>query len=459
VARLPAPPIAPASSTLATPRPTLSLQDAIALIVGTVIGVGIFRTPSPVTTFAGSETVVVLAWIAGGIISLLGALCYAELTSSYPHPGGDYHFLWRAYGPRLSFLFGWARISVIQPGSIALLCYVLGDYVAALLPLGEFGPAICAALAIALLTGLNVLGIRHSKTTQNVFTVLEVLGVLLVAAAGLMVSAAPPAPNAASAITPSGLGLVMVFVLLTYGGWNEAAYISAEVRDPARNMVRALVVSIIAVTVLYVGLNLVYLRALGLQGTAASQAVAADLLARAMGPAGAGVIGLIVAIAALTSANATVLTGARSAFALGRDVPAFRFLGHWNASTGTPANAVLVQGAVALALVVFGALARRGFETMVEYTAPVFWFFFLLTVASVIVLRRSDPNRHRPFRVPGYPATPIIFCVVAAYLLYSSVRYAGVGAVVGLVVLAIGVLVMRLTAGSSAGRNQGETSS
>jgi amino acid transporter len=140
-------------------------------------------------------------------------------------------------------------------------------------------------------------------------------------------------------------------------------------------------------------------------------------------------------------------------------VPAFRFLGHWNAGTGTPANAVLVQGAVALALVVLGALARRGFETMVEYTAPVFWFFFLLTVASVIVLRRSDPDRHRPFRVPGYPVTPIIFCVVAAYLFYSSVRYAGVGAVVGLVVLAIGVLVMRLTTGSSAGRNQGETSS
>jgi amino acid transporter len=151
-----------------------------------------------------------------------------------------------------------------------------------------------------------------------------------------------------------------------------------------------------------------------------------------------------------------VLTGARSAFALGRDVSAFRFLGHWNGSTGTPANAVLVQGAIAGALVLLGALTRRGFETMVEYTAPVFWFFFLLTVASLIVLRRSDPNRLRPFRVPGYPVTPVVFCVVAAYLLYSSVRYAGVGAVVGLVVLATGVLVMRLTAGRTASQNPGE---
>jgi basic amino acid/polyamine antiporter, APA family len=458
VARLPAPSTAPTASTQAAPRPTLKLLDAVALIVGTVIGVGIFRTPSPVAAFSGSETVVVLAWLAGGFISLVGALCYAELTTSYPHPGGDYHYLWRAFGPRLSFLFGWARISVIQPGSIALLSFVLGDYVAALLPLGTFGPAIYAALAITVLTGINVLGIRESKATQNFFTVLEVLGVILIAAAGLMIDPAAPAADAAASVTPSGLGLVMVFVLLTYGGWNEAAYISAEVRDPGRNMVRALVGSIVLVTVLYVGINLVYLRALGLQGTAASQAVASDLLARAMGPAGAGVMGLIVAIASLTSANATVLTGARSAFALGRDVPAFRFLGHWNTSTGTPANAVMVQGAVALALVVLGAGTRRGFETMVEYTAPVFWFFFLLTVASVIVLRRSDPHRPRPFRVPGYPVTPIFFCVVAAYLLYSSVRYAGVGAMVGLVVLAIGVLVMRITVGSTAGRNQGETS-
>jgi amino acid transporter len=456
VARLPAPSIASAPSALAAPRPILSLRDTIALIVGTVIGVGIFRTPSPVAAFAGSEALVVLAWLAGGLISLLGALCYAELTTSYPHAGGDYHFLHRAYGPRLAFLFGWARISVIQPGSIALLAFVLGDYVAALLPLGEFGPAIYAALAIALLTGINVLGIRHSKATQNVFTVLEVLGVMLVAGAGLLVDPAPPGDGAAAAVTPSGLGLVMVFVLLTYGGWNEAAYVSAEVRDPARNMVRALVVSIVLVTVLYVGLNLVYLRALGLQGTAASQAVAADLMARAMGPAGAGMMALLVAIAAFTSANASVLTGARSAFAVGRDVPAFRFLGHWNSSTGTPANAVLVQGAIAGALVLLGAQTRRGFETMVEYTAPVFWLFFLLTVASVIVLRRSDPHRPRPFRVPGYPVTPVVFCVVAAYLLYSSVRYAGVGAVVGLVVLAIGVIVMRLTAGRTAGHNPGE---
>ncbi|MGH7308983.1 MAG: APC family permease [Candidatus Rokuibacteriota bacterium] len=440
------------------PRPSLSVRDTVALIVGTVIGVGIFSTPSPVAFFGGSEVVVVLAWLAGGLISLLGAVCYAELTSSYPHPGGDYHFLHRAYGPRLAFLFGWARISVIQPGSIALLAFVLGDYVVTLLPLGEFGSAIWAALAIALLTGINVLGIRHSKTTQNIFTVLEVLGVLLVAAAGLMVDPVRSAGASTAAVTPSGLGLMMVFVLFTYGGWNEAAYVSAEVRDPSRNMVRALVLSIVLVTVLYVGLNLVYLRGLGLQGTAASQAVAADLMARAMGPAGAGVMALLVAIAAFTSANASVLTGARSAFALGRDAPAFRFLGHWNAGTGTPANAVLAQGAVALALVLLGALTRHGFKTMVEYTAPVFWFFFLLTVASLIVLRRSDPKRPRPFRVPGYPVTPLVFCGVAAYLLYSSVRYAGVGAVVGLAVLATGVLVMCLTAGRTAGPNPGDLS-
>ena len=218
----------------------------------------------------------------------------------------------------------------------------------------------------------------------------------------------------------------MVFVLLTYGGWNEAAYVSAEVHR-GRDIVRALVWSLVAVTVLYVLVNWAYLRGLGLAGVAGSRAVAADLLERAVGPAGGRLVGALIAVCALTSANAAVFTGARTAYALGRDFRAFAFLGRWRAGPRTPGNAVLAQGAVALALVLFGASTRHGFETMVEYTAPVFWLFFMLTGVSLVVLRRKEPAMPRPFRVPLYPLTPLLFSATCAYLLYASLAYAGAG--------------------------------
>jgi amino acid transporter len=431
----------------AIPRPSLRMVDAIALVVGTVIGVGIFRTPSLVAANAGNEAFALLAWVAGGFVSLVGALCYAELASAYPNAGGDYHFLTRAYGRRLAFLFAWARIAVIQTGSIALLSFVIGDYAAQLLPLGPLSPAIYAAAAVTLLTVVNVLGVRQGTRAQNLLTTFEVLGVLLVVVAGLSVPAAAVSGTAASVPAASSLGLVMVFVLLTYGGWNEGAYISAEVHDARRNMVRVLVWSILIVTALYVLVNWAYLRGLGLAGMAGSSTVAADLMNRALGTPGARLVSLLVVVAALTSVNATVFTGARTTYALGRDFPRLGFLGRWHPGARTPVNALLVQGAVCLLLVLLGTLTRKGFETMVEYTAPVFWLFFLLTGISLFVLRRRDPGTERPFRVPLYPLTPLVFCASSTYLLYSSLAYTGVGALVGVGVLAVGVILLFMTDG------------
>ncbi|HWS54476.1 MAG TPA: APC family permease, partial [Pyrinomonadaceae bacterium] len=303
--------------------------------------------------------------------------------------------------------------------------------------------------AVAGLTGLNLLGVRQGSRTQNLLTAIEVSCLVLVIVAGLMWAA--PAPEAAPAAEPAAggtsraaLGLAMVFVLLTYGGWNEAAYVSAEITGPRRNMAWALILSIGVITALYLLVNLAYLRGLGLGGVAGAEAVAADLMRGAVGERGAQFVSLIIAVSALTSANATVITGARTNYALGRDFRVFGFLGRWHRGANTPATALAVQGLIALALILIGTLARRGFETMVEYTAPVFWCFFLLTGLALIVLRVKEPHVARPFRVPLYPLTPLLFCAVCAYMLQASLAYTGRGALVGVAALLTGLPVLWL---------------
>jgi basic amino acid/polyamine antiporter, APA family len=431
---------------LASPRPALRVVDAVALTVGLVVGAGIFKTPSLVAANAGSAQGVLWAWLLGGVVSVVGALCYAELATAYPHPGGDYHYLHRALGRGPAFLFAWSRLTVIPTGSVALLAFVFGDYASQLLRLGPHSSALYAGLLVVALTLLNVLGLRHGTRTQNLLTLLEVGGLLALVAVGLFVAPAAspgPAPAAVAGAAPApAWGLVMVFVLLTYGGWNEAAYLSAEVKGRGHPLLRALLWSLGIVTLLYLLVNAALLRGLGVAAMGQSEAVAADLMQRGLGTRGALVLSALIALSALTSANATLFTAARTNYALGRDFPAFRLLGSWNARTGSPVNALLVQGAITLALVLLGSATRQGFQTMVEYTAPVFWLFFLLTGVSLFVLRRREPHARRPFRVPLYPLSPLLFCATCAYLLYASLAYTGLGALVGVAVLGLGTLVL-----------------
>jgi APA family basic amino acid/polyamine antiporter len=428
----------------AAPRPMLSVLDAVALIVGVVVGAGIFKTPALVAAHAGGTGLFLLAWIVGGVISLIGALCYAELATAYPHTGGDYHYLRRAFGQDMAFLFAWARMMVLQTGSIAMLGFVFGDYVVQLLPIGQGGAALYAALAIALVTMLNLLGVKQGKSAQKVLTAAKVLGVLSIVVAGLLV-ASPAAPDPVAHEPPRvAFGLAMIFVLLTYGGWNEAAYMSAEVRGARRNMLWSLLWAISLIATIFILANLAYLKGLGLTAMSESDVVAADVMRRVAGQGGATFVSALIAIAALGSMNATTFTGARSMYALGQDYRPLSFLGRWRGGRNTPANALLMQGSIALLLVLLGAWARDGFVTMVEYTAPVFWFFFLLVGLSLFVLRTQEPERPRPFRVPLYPVTPLIFCVTCVYMLHSSLAYTGPGAVVGVGVLLAGVPLLFL---------------
>lgn len=425
----------------AAPRPTLGARHVVAITIGIVIGAGIFRSPSLVAGASSSDAMFLALWLVGGLLSIVGALCYAELAAAFPSAGGDYHFLSRAFGRRFGFLYAWARLSVIQTGSLALLAYVFGDYAAAVAPLGPYGPSLYAAFAVLLVTTVNWVHVRTGTGSQLWLTLVEIAGLFAIVAAGVLVAPAA-APAAGPPPGDGAFGLALVFVLLTFGGWSEAVYASAEIKGGPRRIMPVLVGSLVFITLLYLAVNWAYLRVLGLGGIAASDAVGADLMRIAFGPTGAVVLSVFVAIAALTSANATAITGARTSWALGRNVPRLAWLGRWDAARETPGNALIAQSAVALALVLAGAVARNGFQLVVEYTAPVFWFFLLMVGVSLFVLRRREPQAARPFRVPLYPALPALFCATSAYLLYSSVAYTGASALVGVGVLAVGALLM-----------------
>lgn len=426
----------------------LSVMDATMVLVGVVIGIGIFGFPPLVAQHAHTEAVYIGLWCAGGLVMLVGALCYAELGSAYPGAGGEYLYLTRAWGARVGLMFAWARCSVIQTGAIAVVAFIYGDYANQLLPLGSQGPAVHAAISVVVLTGLNLIGTRYSKRLQWVFTVLTVIALAAVLIACLTASGGEalkaPAPTPLSGNTAGLLGMGMVFVLLTYGGWNEAAYLSGELRDPGRNMSRVLLIGTVVVTGAYVLTNIALLEIFGLQGLRDTPALGAEVMQLAAGPYAAALLSLTICATALSTINGTIITGARVYYALGRDVPRLQALAGWSDRNETPVSALVAQAVITLALVALGAFSKNSVQTMVAYTAPVFWLFMMLVAASVWRLRRLDPDRPRPFRVPLFPLPPLLLALTCAGLVVSSAMYAGAGALIGLAVLAAGVPLMRL---------------
>lgn len=430
----------------AHPRSTLSILDGVAMVVGVVIGIGIFKAPQVVALNVETEFAFIAMWIAGGVATLIGALCYAELASTYPSTGGEYKFLTRAYGQKVGVLFAWARITVIQTGAIAAVAFVFGDYAQTILPLGPQGPAIYGALSVIALTLVNLGGTHPTKNAQIALTAATFIAIAAVAIAGLAITSGPveaAAPAAGGEPIQAALGLALVFVLLTYGGWNEAAYLSAELRD-RRAIVWVLVLGTAAIAALYVLVNFAYLNTIGLDGLRASEVAAADLMRVTLGSTGAIVLSIVICVEALSTMNATIFTGARVYHAIGRDLERLKVLGDWSESRNAPRNGILLQCAICLALIVLGALSRDGFTAMVEYTAPVFWSFLFLVGLSLFVMRRREPHRERPFRVPLYPVLPAIFCAICLYLLYSSLAYTGIGALIGIGVLVLGLPLLLL---------------
>jgi len=423
----------------------LTVWHAVAVCVGMVIGAGIFKSTPLAAANLSSPAALLGAWMFGGAMSLAGALCFAELASAFPDAGGDYNFLRKAFGDGMGFLFAWSRFAVIHTGSMAMLAFSFGDYLAEIVDLGSYGSTIVAAAAIVMLASINLAGLKFGVGTQVWLMWLVLGGLVAVVAAGAAISfgGAPP-PEPAVAVAPMfAPGAALVFIFLAYGGWSDAATLSAEMRDAKRGITRALILGMTLVTTLYVLVNLAFVRGLSLEGLAASNAPAADLMLHAFGRAGQTVIVAIVALTSITSMNAILIAGARTTYAAARDTAALTpHLGRWHVERGTPPAAIAAISLVALALVVLGAVTRGGFATMVDYLSPVYWLFLSLSGVSLFVLRRRLPAAPRPFRVPGYPFVPLAFIASSVYVLYSSVAYVRVGAMVGLGVLLLGLVLL-----------------
>ena len=434
---------AAADAAQAVPRRNLDVRHAMAVCVGMVIGAGIFRTAPNVAGNVMGIGSLFGAWILGGVLSLLGALCFAEMAAAFPHAGGDYSFLARAYGKKLALFFAWSRFSVIHTGSMALLAFVFGDYLAELINFGPWTSPIFGVGVVVALIAVNLRGIHLGVGTQVGLMSLVLFGLACVVLGAIWLALQGVAPlTSASVLSAPGditsFGTAMVFVLLAYGGWSDAATLSAEMRDERRGIVLALVGGMSIVGALYLAVNWGYVRVLGLDGLANTNAPAADLMRRAFGRPGEILIVATVATAAVSIMNALLIVGARTTFAAAQDLSGLADLDHWDELRGTPARAMLAMGGVSILLIGFGSLTRGGFSTMVDYLAPVYWFFLSLSALAVIVLRVRSPEAPRPFRVPGYPVTPILFFLSCLYTLYASLAYVKIGALVGVAVLAVG---------------------
>jgi len=422
----------------------IPVRYVVVVTIGMVIGAGIFKSPALVAANAGSETIIYLLWILGGLISLAGALCYSELATAFAHPGGDYHFLERAYGRRFAFLFAWARLAVINTGAIALLGFVIGDYMNRVVDLGPSGPTIYAFASVILATALKLR--RSGEASDSALVGVLIFGLFALAAAALwlQVQGTPPLnPGQPASPTAGGLGYGLVFVLLAFGGWTETATLSAEVKDGQRGMVRGLIIAVTIITLLYLLTAWAMLRGLGLEGLANSSAPAADLMARAFGPSAGILLAIGVVAAAVTSVNATIIVGARTTYAAATAIPALKWVGQWNEETQSPRNAILVQGAISLLLVGLGA-AYQGFQTLVDYTAPVYWIFLIASGIALFRLRYSEPSAERPFRVPLYPLVPAVFILASGAMLVSAILYVGAGAWFGAAVLVSGAVLVAI---------------
>lgn len=404
-----------ATTLTAAPVPTarLSPVDIALMVAGIVIGAGIFRAPTDVARLTGEAGLFMGIWLAGAVVAVMGGVTYVALARHAGGIGGEYRFLALGWGRPAGALFVWARTAVIQTGALATVAFVAGDYLAALLPGGALA---WAMVSVVVVTAFNLLGLGVSAASQRALSLAVVTALVgLVAAAllgpGALAGAAVPA---AAPEGPANLGLALVFVMLVFGGWNEAAYLSGEVKGGGAGLRRGLLGGILLVALLYLAVNLAYVAALGLDGLAATPAPAAAIAANALGPAGAALFTVVVVLAAFSTLNVTTITGARAMCALGQDLPALGRLGQWDPGRSVPVTALLVQGGVTLALVALGGLARDGFEAMVAFTAPVFWLF--LALVALVPFRRAELA---PVRLPAAG-----FAAACLWMLWSSVAYA-----------------------------------
>ncbi len=419
---------------------TLGLRDLILLTIGSVIGSGIFLVPGAVLRQVGGLIVpALLVWLVGGVLSLLGALTYGELGAMKPAAGGLYVYIRDCFGKFPAFLFGWTLFFVISSGAVATLSVAFSAYLSELVPLTPLLEKLIAVLMIAVVTAVNVIGTRASADLQNWTTAAKVFGILLMSACllwlgrGFQGSAPALWPAHYNASLASGFGLAMIGVLWAYEGWQFVTYNAGEVVNAKRNLPLGLVTGTAALVGIYLIANFGYLAALGPSGVADSNRLAATAVSTVVSPGAAKLIALIILISIFSAANGIMLTSPRVYYAMARDGLFFQRLAEVHPRFKTPAFAIIAGAVWSVVLAITGT-----FEQLLTYVVFVGWIFYALAAASIFVYRRRAPDAARPYRVPGYPLTPLLFIIAAAALALNTIVTQPLRAGVGLGIVLAG---------------------
>ncbi len=388
------------------------MLDATTIVIGIVIGSGIFLLPNLIARNLPSSVAILAAWIVAGLFSFFGALAYAELGAMMPATGGQYVYLREAYGPMCAFVCGWTFMLAVLSGGSAWLAVTFSIYARYFVPLT---PAMSKVLSIALIAALstvNYLGVREGAWVQRTFTFLKIAALLvLIGAAFLSLRSAPTAGPAATApFSLAHFGVAMAACLMAYNGWSYVSFVAGEVRDPQRNLLRSLAVGMGVVAALYVLANVAYLKVLTVPQIASTERVGADLATRTMGSIGGAFIAVTVLLSIVGAVNGCILTAARLPFAQALDGLFFARFGEVHPRFQTPASAILWGGIWTAVLILTGS-----YETLYSYSIVAAWIFYTLSVGAVMILRRKLPNATRPYRMWGYPATPLLFIAVSVW--------------------------------------------
>jgi basic amino acid/polyamine antiporter, APA family len=395
----------------------LGLIDATLIVVGVVIGSGIFLLPAVIARNVPSAPAIMALWVATGIASLLGAFAYAELGAMMPATGGQYVFLREAYGPACAFLSAWVFTFAAIPGAIAFLSRGFSIYLGQFFPLSSTAGELVSAALIVALSGINYLGVREGAWTQRIFGSLKIIGLILLIGAAIFITprssrAAEPVP----AYSYHGIGIAVSACLMAYNGWSFVSFVAGEVKRPERNIPRSLLIGMAIVMFLYLGANLAYMHVLTISEIAGTERVGATVIERITGPIGARVLSALILCSIVGAINGNILTGARIPFAQARDGIFFARFGRIHPRFETPSFAIVVQCGWSLVLLLSGS-----FEALSAYTILSAWLFYTLTVAAVAVLRRKRPDAPRPYRMWGYPATLWIFVASSVWFMADAV--------------------------------------
>ena len=418
---------------------TLGTRDLTLLVVGNVIGSGIFLVPSSVLSQSGESVPIATAvWLVGGILSLLGALSYGELGAmeSSGNGGGLYAYIRDGFGPFPAFLYGWTLFFVIGAGTIATLAVAAANYMTQFTPMSAMQKNVVAVALILLMMVINVRGTRESATVQNVATGIKVLAILGMSAVLFALGKGSTITAVAHTVTPasfSGVGLSIISVLWAYEGWQYVTFVSAEAKDPQKSLPRSIAIGTLMLIAIYLIANFAYLAALGPAGVATSQRVAGEAVAQVMGPAAGWLVASVIIVSMYSAAHATVITVPRVYFAMARDGLFFRRLTEIHPRYNTPALAIITSCAWAIVLALTGS-----FEQLLTYVVFIGWIFYALGAAAVIALRIKRPDAVRPFTVPFYPLTPILFVVAAAVIVLNTIWSQPLQAAVGIAVVLAG---------------------